>query len=123
MYWMRAGVLTAMGICVASWGYASTERPTFTEDVAPIFYKNCVSCHRPGQIGPMSLGTYEEVRPWAKSIRKYVSQGEMPPWHADPEYGKFTNDRSLTQDEIDSIVRWTKRGAARPQIIHICISN
>jgi mono/diheme cytochrome c family protein len=85
--------------------------PTFTKDVAPILYKNCVSCHRPGEIGPMSLLSYSDVRPWAKSIREKVIAGVMPPWFADPHYGTFRNDRRLSQKEIDTIVQWVNAGA------------
>jgi hypothetical protein len=85
--------------------------PTFTKEVAPILYKNCASCHRPGEIGPMSLLTYAEARPWAKSIRDEVSDGTMPPWHADPKHGKFMNDRSLSAADKDVLVRWANGGA------------
>src|SRR6185436_2704962 len=68
---------------------AAPATPTFTKDVAPIFYANCTSCHRPGDIAPMSLMTYKDARPWAKSIASKVADGTMPPWHADPQYGKF----------------------------------
>src|SRR6187551_1515317 len=70
--------------------------PTFTRDVAPILFKQCVSCHRPGEIAPMSLMTYELARPWAKSILKVISNGTMPPWHADAPVGTFHNERILT---------------------------
>src|SRR5262249_49145203 len=66
--------------------------PTFTKDVPPILYKNCTNCHRPGEIAPMSLLTYKDARPWAKSIGTRVAAGTMPPWHADPAYGHFLND-------------------------------
>ena len=85
--------------------------PTFTRDVAPILYKKCVSCHRPGEIGPMSFVTYQDVRPWAKSIREKVSARVMPPWFADPHYGKFRNDRSLSEQEIATIASWANAGA------------
>ena len=58
---------------------------TFSKDIAPILYKNCVACHRPGEIAPMSLITYKEVRPWAKAIREKVASRVMPPWHPDPQ--------------------------------------
>src|SRR5687767_4996288 len=67
--------------------------PTFSKDVAPILYRSCATCHRPGEIAPMSLLTYADARPWAKSIRDEVGDGTMPPWHADPKHGKFANDR------------------------------
>jgi mono/diheme cytochrome c family protein len=85
--------------------------PTFSKDVAPILYKNCVSCHRPGEIGPMSFLSYTDVRPWAKSIRERVVSGAMPPWFADPHYGKFRNDRRLSQKDVDTIVAWANAGA------------
>jgi hypothetical protein len=85
--------------------------PTFSKDVAPILYKNCVGCHRPGEIGPMSLLTYKDARPWAKSIRDEVTDGVMPPWHADPKHGKFANDRSLSQADKDTLAKWANGGA------------
>jgi len=84
---------------------------TFSKQVARIFQKNCQTCHRPGDIAPMSLMTYEDSRPYAKSIRKAVSEGTMPPWHADPAIGKFRNDISLSKDEIETLVRWVDEGA------------
>ncbi len=85
---------------------------TFNKDVAPILYKSCVGCHRAGEIAPMSLITYKEVRPWAKSIREKITNREMPPWHPDPHYGKWENDRRLSQKEIDTVVAWVDNGAA-----------
>jgi len=85
--------------------------PTFTKDVAPIMFKSCAECHRPGEAAPMSLLTYKDARPWAKSIREKVATKQMPPWHADPHYGEFTNDRRLSQAEIDTIVSWVDSGA------------
>jgi mono/diheme cytochrome c family protein len=85
--------------------------PTFTRDVAPIIYRNCTTCHRPGEIGPMSLITYRDVRPWARAIRTNVSQRNMPPWFADPKFGKFHNERRLSDREIDTITAWVNRGA------------
>ena len=86
---------------------------TFTKDVAPILYSRCVECHRVGEIAPMSLLSYQEVRPWAKSIRQRVADRSMPPWSADPHYGKFSNDPSLSQKEIDTIVGWVDAGAPK----------
>ena len=84
---------------------------TFTKDVAPIFFEKCATCHRPGEAAPMSILSFGEARPWAKSIREKVVSREMPPWHADPRYGEFKNDRRLTQSEIDTIVAWVDGGA------------
>jgi hypothetical protein len=85
--------------------------PTFSRDVAPIFYNKCASCHRPGEVAPMSLITYRDVRPWASAIREKVTTRVMPPWHADRQYGTFRNDLSLTQREIDTIASWVTAGA------------
>jgi hypothetical protein len=85
--------------------------PTFSKDVAPIFYSKCVGCHRPGEVAPMSLITYKDVRPWARAIRDKVSTRTMPPWFADPAHGAFKNDRSLTQAQIDTIVKWVDADA------------
>ena len=86
-------------------------QPTFSKDVAPILYKNCTNCHRPGEIAPMSLLTYKDARPWARAIRDNVTNGVMPPWHADPAHGKWANDRSLSAAEKDTISRWVAAGA------------
>src|SRR5499426_1450526 len=94
---------------------ASAQAPTFSKDVAPIFQEKCESCHRPDSIAPMSLRTYEEARPWAKSIRTRVSTRQMPPWHIDKGVGiqQFKYDRSLSDSQIDTIVRWADAGAPK----------
>src|SRR5499426_1980807 len=84
---------------------------TFTKDVAPIFFKSCAECHRPGEIAPFSALSYKDVRPWAKSIREKVVNKEMPPWHADPNHGEWSNDRRLTEREIETIIAWVDGGA------------
>jgi len=84
---------------------------TFTKDVAPILFKNCAQCHRPDDIAPFSVLSYKDVRPWAKSIREKVISREMPPWHADPKYGNFSNDMRLTEAEIETITGWVDGGA------------
>lgn len=84
---------------------------TFARDVAPILQANCQTCHRPGDIAPMSLLNYQDARPWAKSIKAAVSSRTMPPWFADPHYGRFANDTSLSDQEIATIVRWVDQGA------------
>ena len=98
----------------------STSRVTFTKDVLPVLQENCQTCHRPagrnmsGMVAPMSLMTYREVRPWSKAIAKAVGQREMPPWFAtDATHGIFRNERTLTQEEIDTIVSWVEQGAPR----------
>jgi len=90
---------------------AGDATPTFSKDVAPILYKNCTNCHRPGEIAPMSLLTYSDARPWAKSIATRVARGTMPPWHADPAHGEFLNDRRLSDADKDTIARWVGAGA------------
>ncbi len=90
---------------------ATAVAPTFSADVAPIMYARCVSCHRPGEVAPMSLITYKDARPWASAIRDKVLSRAMPPWHADRQYGTFRNEQSLTQAEIDTIVKWASGGA------------
>ncbi|HVP47940.1 MAG TPA: cytochrome c, partial [Bryobacteraceae bacterium] len=84
---------------------------TFTKDVAPVLQKNCQGCHRPGEAAPFSMLTYEQARPWAKAMKEAVLLKKMPPWFADPHYGKFANDKSLSQKEIDTIVAWADAGA------------
>lgn len=85
--------------------------PTYTEDVAPILFRNCTTCHRPGEIGPMPLLTYDDVRPRAKAIRDKISEGAMPPWHADMPHGTFIDERGLTEQEKATIFRWVANGA------------
>ena len=92
-------------------GTDTTKAPTFNEDVATILYNNCASCHRAGQMAPMSLASYKEVRPWARAIKGKVLTREMPPWFADTRYGNFLNELLLTQDQIDTIVAWADAGA------------
>lgn len=92
-------------------GDANKGNVTFNRDVAPIFFNNCVQCHRAGEIAPMPLVSYKEARPWARSIKEKVVTGVMPPWHADPHYGEFSNDRRLSQKDIDTIVAWVDQGA------------
>ena len=79
---------------------------TFTRDVAPILYKRCVNCHRPGDIAPMSLLTYKDARPWAAAIKEAVLTKKMPPWKADPHFGKWSNDPSLTPGELRTLTAW-----------------
>lgn len=90
---------------------AATAAPTFSKDVAPILFANCTSCHRPTDIAPMSLLTYKDARPWAKSIAAKVADGTMPPWHADPKYGHWVGERRLTDVQKATIARWVAAGA------------
>ncbi len=111
---MRHVMSVAVVLAIAAPALAADSNPvTFSKDVAPIFQKKCQECHQPGSIAPMSLITYQEARPWAKSIRERVSARQMPPWHIDPSVGvqKFKNDMSLSEDQIDTIVKWVDEGA------------
>jgi hypothetical protein len=85
--------------------------PTFSKDVAPILFKNCVTCHRPGEAAPMSLLTYEQARPYAKAIANAVTNRTMPPWHAEAPAGTFHNERSLTDRERETLAAWSASGA------------
>lgn len=87
--------------------------PTFSRDVAPILYKNCTSCHRPGEIAPMSLLTYADARPYAKAIRDEVGEGHMPPWHADAPAGTFENERKLSDEDRTTLLAWVAGGAPK----------
>src|SRR5947209_20560773 len=93
---------------------AAADPVTFAKDIAPIFQEKCQECHRKGTAAPMSLVTYEETRPWAKAIKERVVKRNMPPWHLDRTVGiqNYQNDRSLTDEQIATIVRWVDSGAA-----------
>ena len=86
-------------------------KPTFARDVAPIFFAHCTTCHRPGEVAPMSLLTFKDARPWARAIATQVARGAMPPWHADPAIGHFANARRLTDRQKATIARWVENGA------------
>jgi hypothetical protein len=90
---------------------SAPDNPNFNRDVLPILQKRCQQCHRPGEVAPMAFLTYRETRPWAKAIREAVLLKKMPPWFAEPGYGPFANDRSLSKEEIDTLVRWAGTGA------------
>jgi hypothetical protein len=89
------------------------QQVTFYRDVLPILQDRCQECHRQEQMAPMAFSTYEQTRPWAKAIREAVRTRRMPPWFADPCCGKFSNDRSLTAAERDTLARWADTGALR----------
>ena len=92
-------------------GPGASKEVTFSKDVSAIFYKNCAECHRPNGIAPMSLLSYKEARPWARSIKEQVLSRQMPPWSPDPSIGEFTNDQRLTQKDIDTVTAWVDQGA------------
>jgi hypothetical protein len=106
-------ILSAAVAFIVSSNQAATV--TFTKDVAPIVFNKCANCHRPGEVAPMPLTSYAEVRPWSKAIREEVVERSMPPWFADPHTTtlKFSNDRRLSQKEIDTIVAWVDAGAPK----------
>lgn len=106
------GVLALVSVPGAE-AQQARRQATFSKDVAPIFQAKCQSCHEPGSIGPMSLMNYQDSRPWARSIKSRVLTRQMPPWHVDRGVGvqKFTNDMSLTDEEIATIVAWVDSGA------------
>src|ERR1700692_1374653 len=89
----------------------TTPSVSFHKDIEPILQRNCQSCHRPGQIAPMSFLTYQSVRPWAKAMKAATLSRKMPPWFADPQHGPYLNDRSLKQNEIDTIAQGADAGA------------
>jgi len=92
---------------------ADGDAPTYTGQVAEILQKRCVTCHVQGGIGPFAIENYEDARGWAAMTREVVRTRRMPPWHADPHIGTFSNDISLTTDEYAAIVRWVDAGAPR----------
>ncbi len=110
--WVMSGVL----LLSAAPAFAQGSAPaavTFSKDIAPIFQAKCQACHQPNSIAPMSLITYQEARPWARSIKDRVARRQMPPWHIDPSVGvtKFKNDMSLSDTQIDTVVKWVDAGA------------
>ncbi len=100
-----------VGLTARQAGPTANTPPTFSHDVAPIVFKNCVGCHRPGESAPMSLLTYAAARPWARAMSRRVAEGTMPPWHADAAAGTFENERRLTTEEKAVITAWADAGA------------
>jgi len=116
-----AGVVAGAGVSVQSQSQSQAQSPsqkaadvpTFTKDVAPILFKNCTGCHRPGEIAPMSLLTYEDARPYARAIFEETRDGNMPPWHAEAPEGTFHGERRLSAAEKDTLARWATGGAPK----------
>jgi hypothetical protein len=118
---LRSAAVLAVGSSFVIAGFTVTTRAagetpqpiTFSKDVAPILQAKCQECHQPDSIAPMSLITYQDARPYARSIKERVAARQMPPWHIDKTVGiqKFKNDMSLTDEQIDTIVRWVDGGA------------
>jgi hypothetical protein len=103
-------VCAALLIAAAS-GATAPDQPTFNKDILPILEDHCLSCHRPGEIAPMPLVTYEQTRQWAPAIAKAVQSKMMPPWFADPQFGRFANDPSLSESQVATILAWVKAGS------------
>ena len=106
--------LSILALTLSMTGLTATQSsgtPTFSKDVAPILYKNCVNCHRPGEMAPMSLMTYQQARPFARSIQTRIELGTMPPWHAEAPEGTFVNERRLTAAEKQTLIQWVVNGA------------
>src|SRR5205814_4799841 len=108
-----AAPLVVSGLAFARPAADAVRPVTFAKDVAPILQAKCQECHQPDSIAPMSLLTYQEARPWARSIKERVASRQMPPWHIDKSVGiqKFKNDMSLTDDQIATLVAWVDGGA------------
>jgi hypothetical protein len=100
-----------LGSAVVALAATGSQTVTFYKDALPVLQKNCQTCHRPGESGPMSFLSYESTRPWAKAIKTAVLTKKMPPWFADPHFGKFANDRSLAKADIDTLTAWADTGA------------
>ena len=112
---VRLGVLAAVCVVLAP-AVANAATPTFAKDVAPIFYKSCIECHRATMFAPFSLTSYEDARPWLRSIKQRVSARTMPPWGSDMPHGVFRNDPRLSDKEIATIVSWIDGGAPKGNI-------
>lgn len=106
---VAVGLTSLTGVAVLA--APDPSKVTFNKDVLPILQKNCQSCHRPGEVAPMSLLSYNDARPWAKSIKAAVVARKMPPWMADAGVGHFKNDRTLSADEIATLTAWVDNGA------------
>ena len=108
---MRLFSTAVVAVLVGAGQAAAADAPTFYKDVLPVLQANCQTCHRPGEVAPMSLLTYEQARPWAKAIKTAVASKKMPPWFADPAYGHFSNERRLSAPQIELLGAWADAGA------------
>ena len=109
--YQRLMLVALAGVVAVTAASKTTTEVTFYKHVLAVLQKNCQDCHRSGEAAPMPLLTYKDARPWAKAMREAVLAKRMPPWFADPHVGKFTNDRSLSQADIDTLVAWADSGA------------
>jgi hypothetical protein len=111
-YGLAACFIGVLAIAAGDTGTTNAQTPvTFNKDVLPVLQKNCQSCHRPGQMAPMSLVTYRDARPWARAMKTKVESRQMPPWFADSTYGPYANDRSLSSQDIETIAKWADANA------------
>ena len=112
---MKTSVMVAAGALALATSAvpasAQSNPPTFYRDVLPILQNNCQTCHRPGEVAPMSLISYEDARPWARSIKTKTTARQMPPWFADADYGLFANERKLSSHDIATLAAWADAGA------------
>ena len=110
----KTNILTAVLVCslltLAS-AQSSAPAPTFNQNIASILYANCVTCHRPGEVAPMSLMTFADARPWARAMKARVLAREMPPWYADPQVGNFRNKPAIAQADLETLAAWADAGA------------
>jgi len=110
LFGCAAALVFAGGTATIRLAAQTAAPPTFNADVAPILFEKCATCHRPGGGGPMSLTSFAEVRPWARSMKARITKREMPPWSADPRFGHFSNDISLSDKQIETITKWVDAG-------------
>jgi len=108
MTWCKSALLAFVGAALIS---AAPATVVYHKDIEPLLQAHCQTCHRPGEIGPMPLLTYEDARPWAKAIRQAVLTRKMPPWFADNQVQHYSNDVSLSAAEIEKIKNWVDAGA------------
>src|SRR6185503_4503882 len=92
---------------------SSKQAVSYVTDVAPVLQKSCVSCHSPGNIGPFAMASYEKVKGRSSMIREVLLSQRMPPWHADPHYGSFSNERALSPEQAHTLVQWVEQGCPR----------
>ena len=111
---MRSFLLSTLVLLITS--ITAKSQTNYAEDIAPIIYKNCSNCHRPGEIGPFSLTNYDEVSNWAGMIKVVTESGYMPPWKPDTEYSTFLGEATLTDTEISKIADWVDNGMERGDI-------
>ena len=108
---MRLFSMAVVAVLAGAGQAAAADAPTFYKDVLPVLQANCQTCHRPGEVAPMALLTYEQARPWAKAIKAATASKKMPPWFADPAYGHFSNEKRLSAPQIELLGAWADAGA------------